>query len=118
MAELTDYEAGVIADGRAARLLQLEDRYGSQRAALDAHPELVEVAPALQRIRAKIAANALGIELRGDGLPFPEHVLADAEIVFRRLVAARPDDANTLLGAAAAAGLAGLRDDDPADEAS
>ena len=75
-------------DGTAARLLDLEERYGTQAAALHAHPELAATAEIVQTIRAKIAAHRLGVELRLDGgaLPFPPDVLADCRRVFQRIV--------------------------------
>jgi hypothetical protein len=112
---LTGPEGVVLYDGSAARLLALEDRYGGQGAALNAYPELAEVARVVQRIRAKIAAAALGVELRGDGAPFPEDVLAGTELAFRRLVAG-PDDPDALLGAPASPGLPGPGDEDAVDE--
>lgn len=90
---LTGDELVVLHDGSAARLLDLEERYGTQAAALGAHPELTDTARAVQTIRAKIAAHRLGVELDLDGgsLPFPPHVLADCQRVFQRIVDLPPD---------------------------
>ena len=83
----------MLHDGTAARLLDLEERYGTQAAALDAHPELAATARTVQTIRAKIAAHRLGVELHLDGgaLPFPPDVLADCRRVFQRIVDLPPD---------------------------
>jgi hypothetical protein len=90
---LTGDELLVLHDGSAARLLDLEERYGSQAAALDAHPELVGTARTVQRIRAKVAAHRLGIELQLDAgtIPFPPEVLAETRRVFRLIVAREHD---------------------------
>jgi NAD(P)-dependent dehydrogenase (short-subunit alcohol dehydrogenase family) len=103
---LTGDELLVLHDGTAARLLELEERYGTQVAALDAHPELARTAATVQRIRAKIAAHRLGVELQLDAgaLPFPADVLADCQRVFQRIVD-RPGDVDAVGDAAGAAGL-------------
>jgi hypothetical protein len=102
---LTGEELLVLHDGSAARLLDLEERHGTQAAALDAHPELSRTAQLVQRIRAKVAAYRLGIELDLDAgaLPFPADVLADCQRVFQRIVDL-PRDRDALGDDAAAAG--------------
>ena len=89
--QFTGDELLVLHDGSAALLLDLEERYGTQAAALDAHPELALTATTVQTIRAKIAAHKLGVELHLDGgaLPFPPDVLADCRRVFQRIVDTR-----------------------------
>jgi hypothetical protein len=80
---LTAEEAAAWRDGSLAAVLDAEDRHGGQRAAIEAEPELAACAPLLQRVRAKFCAAALGVELRGDGRPFPPEVVADASRAFR-----------------------------------
>jgi hypothetical protein len=81
--QLTAEEAAAWRDGSLAALLDAEDRHGGQRAAIEAEPELATYAPLLQRVRAKFCAAALGVELRGDGRPFPPEVIAEASRAFR-----------------------------------
>lgn len=102
---LTGDELLVLHDGSAARLLDLEERYGTQAAALDRHPELAATAATVQRIRAKVAAYRLGVELELDAgaLPFPPDVLADTRRVFQRIVD-RPSDRDAVADDAATAG--------------
>jgi ABC-type Zn uptake system ZnuABC Zn-binding protein ZnuA len=109
---LTAAEAQVLADGTAERLLELEERYGSQQAALAAHPELEPVARQLQRIRAKISAARRGVELElsGDPRPFPAETIARASRTFQRILDVRDTDA--LAEIAATSRLAGPGDDD------
>jgi hypothetical protein len=114
--DLTPEEAAVFEDGSAARLFELEERYGSQRTVLDAYPELAATAAAVQRIRAKWCAREFGFELRGDGVPFPEHILAAAELAFRRLVTVAPDDPDALPRIATSTGTSRPDDDDLVDE--
>src|SRR5262245_18919116 len=102
---LSDAERALLEE-QGERLLALEERYGSQRAALEAHPELGEVARALQRARAQAGADALGIVLHGDGRPFPPEILADLELVFSRVLA--EDDVQPLGWVTPAARLARL----------
>jgi hypothetical protein len=96
------------------QLLKLEQRHGSQRAALAAHPELTETAEALQIARADAGARALGLTLRRGGRPFAPEVLAHLELVFARLVA--EDDPQPPIQVTAAARLARLLNDDPVDQ--
>jgi len=86
--KLTGGELLVLHDGTAARLLDLEECYGTQAAALEAHPELAATASTVQSIRAKIAAHRLGVDLHLEGgtLPFPPDVLANCRRVFQRIV--------------------------------
>jgi hypothetical protein len=77
-------------------LLDAEERYGGQAAAIQAEPQLAKYAPILQRLRGRLAAEAMGLELRGDGRPFPPEVIADASRAFRAILV-RPDDADTLM---------------------
>lgn len=95
-------------------LLELEDRYGSQQAALEVRPELADVARALQVARALTAAKALGLRLRRDARPFPESLLVNLERAFVRIVA--QDDRDTLGEVTTSARLARLLDDDGVDE--
>jgi hypothetical protein len=83
---LSAAEQEALSSGSIERLRDAEARYGTQRAALDAHPELGPVAPLLQSIRAKAAADALGVRLRGDGDPFPPHILERLRKVVRNLL--------------------------------
>jgi hypothetical protein len=92
---MDDYETAALGDGSVARLLDLEERYGSQRAALEAHPELAGAARPMQRVRAKVAAARLGLELRGGGRPFPPDVIAEASRTLRAALLA-PDDPDPL----------------------
>lgn len=95
-------------------LLELEERYGSQQAALDVRPDLADVARALQVARAQSAATALGLCLRRDARPFPEPLLADLERTFARLVA--QDDRDAPGDITAGARLTRLLDDDGTDQ--
>jgi hypothetical protein len=95
-------------------LLELEERYGSQRAALDVRPELADVARALQVARAQAAAAALGLRLRRGARPFPERLLAELERAFARIVA--QDDRDALGEVTASARLARLLDEDRVDQ--
>ena len=95
-------------------LLELEERYGGQQAALDVRPDLGDVARALQHARAQAAATALGLRLRRDARPFPERLLAELELAFARIVA--QDDRDALGDVTAASRLARLLDNDGLDQ--
>jgi hypothetical protein len=97
-----------------AELLGLEERYGTQRAALEARPDLEPTARALQVARAQVAAEAMGLELRGDGRPLAPDVLAELQLVFSRLVA--EDDADAVAGITTATGLARFLDQHAVDD--
>ncbi len=111
---LTAAERELLAE-HGEELLELEDRYGSQAVVLDLHPELADVARALQRARAQAAADALGLTLRGDGRPLPADALVDLELAFSQIVAAE-DDAQPLGGVTPTARLARLLHDDGIDQ--
>ena len=111
---LTAAERALLVE-RGVELLELEERYGSQQAALAARPDLAGTARALQRARAQAAARALGLKLRGDGRPLPADVLAELDLVFARIVASE-DNADPLGEVTAAARLARLLDDDLVDD--
>jgi hypothetical protein len=110
---LTAAERTLLAE-HGQELLDLEERYGSQQAALDVRPDLADVARALQVARAQSAATALGLRLRRDARPFPERLLADLERTFARLVA--QDDRDAPGDVTAGARLARLLDDDGTDQ--
>jgi hypothetical protein len=93
---LTAGEAAAWLQGHLAALLDAEDRYGGQAAALEAEPQLATYAPILQRVRAKLCAAALGLELRGDGRPFPPEVVAEASRVLRAILV-DPEHADPLV---------------------
>ena len=95
-------------------LLELEERYGTQRAALEARPDLALAAEALQLARAQVAAEAMGLELRGDGRALPPDVLAELHLVFSRIVA--EDDLDAFAGIATPSGLTRFLDDHPVDD--
>jgi hypothetical protein len=95
-------------------LLELEERYGTQRAALEARPALAPTAKALQLARAQVAAEAMGLELRGDGRPLPADIVAELQIVFSRLVA--ESDVDPLAGIATPSSLARFLDEHVVDE--
>jgi hypothetical protein len=99
---------------KGADLLGLEELYGTQRAALEARPDLDATAKALQLARAQVAAEAMRLELRGDGRPLPPDVLAELQLVFSRLVA--EDDADPVPGITTAAGLARFLDQHAVDD--
>jgi hypothetical protein len=84
--KLTPEEAAAWSSGKLAALLDAEERHGGQRAAIEAEPDLAVYAPILQRVRAKLCAGALGLELRGDGRPFPPELVARASRVLRALL--------------------------------
>jgi hypothetical protein len=92
---LTATEAAALFSGNLTALLAAEERHGGQTAAIEAEPRLAVYAPILQSIRAKLCAGALGIELRGDGRPFPPEVVADAARVLRAIIVS-PDDPHPL----------------------
>jgi hypothetical protein len=104
----------VLLEKHGEELLELEERYGSQQAALEVRPELADVARALQHARAQAAATALGLRLRRDARPFPERLLVELERAFARIVA--QDDRNALGDITAASRLARLLDDDGLDQ--
>jgi hypothetical protein len=106
----------ILLEERGEDLLELEERYGSQQAALDARPDLAEVARALQHARAQAAATALGLRLRRDAHPLPERLLAGIERTFARIVA--QDDREALGDVTASSRLARLLDDDGLDQRS
>ena len=97
-----------------AELLELEERYGTQRAALEARPDLAATARALQLARAQVAAEAMGLELRGDGRPLPPDLLAELQLVFSRLVA--EDDADAVAGITTPSRLARFLDQHAVDD--
>ena len=101
-------------DAHGAELLELEERYGSQRAALDARPELTATARALQVARAQMAAEAMGLELRGGGRPLPPDLLSDLQLVFSRLVT--EDDMDPLAGISTPSRLARFLDQHAVDD--
>lgn len=113
---LTPEEMTVLEDGSAQILLALEERCGGQSLALEAHPELAETAKAVQSMRAKAAAAALGLELRGDGFPFAADVIAEARRVFQRIVDAEPDDLDPSGWVAATAGATSFLDHNLPDQ--
>jgi hypothetical protein len=115
---LSAAEAAVLADGSAERLLDAEQRHGGQAAALAAQPELVPVGQQVQRIRAKIAADRLGLEgfeLSGDAVPLRPDVIAEASRIFQAIVASE-DHADALVELAADAGSSRGRDDDVVED--
>ena len=83
-------------------------RVRSQRAALDARPELTATARALQVARAQMAAEAMGLVLRGGGRPLPPDLLSDLQLVFSRLVT--EDDMYPLAGISTPSRLARFLD--------
>jgi hypothetical protein len=111
---LSDHDRKLLAR-HGAELLEAEDRYGSQRAALEAHPELADTARALQLARAQAAAEAMGLTLRGDGRPLPADVVDELQLLFGRIVASE-DDLDPLAGIATAAGLARFLDEHAVDD--
>jgi hypothetical protein len=114
---LTLDEIRVLADGSAARLLDAEDRYGSQAAALAAHPDLTPVARQVQRLRAKASAARRGVELElgGDLRPLAPDVLAEARRTFQQIVTAEAHG-DPLVQIPLAAGPSGAGDDDGGEE--
>jgi hypothetical protein len=95
-------------------LLKLEERYGTQRAALEARPDLAPTAKALQLARAQVAAEVMGLELRGDGRALPADIVAELQLVFSRIVA--EDDLDAVAGIATPSGLARFLDDHAVDD--
>jgi hypothetical protein len=95
-ARLTAEDLRGLGADKLAVLVDAEERYGSQAAAIEAEPGLAKLAPALQQLRARQAAQALGVELRGDGRPFAPEVIARASRVFRAILLGRPEDADAL----------------------
>jgi hypothetical protein len=81
----------MLADGTIAHMIEAEQRYVGLDAAVEAEPDLREAAAALQRVRAQLAAAEVGIELRGDGRPFPAEIVAAASRALRRRLI-RPAD--------------------------
>jgi hypothetical protein len=81
----------LLVDGTIRRVLEAEQRYLGLEPAVEAEPDLREGAAALQRLRAQLAAAAIGVELRGDGRPFPREIVAAASRALRRAVL-RPGD--------------------------
>ena len=110
----------LTADDRAllaahgAELLELEQRYGSQRGALEARPELAATGRALQVARAQMAAEAMGLKLRGDGRPLPPDLLSELQLVFSRL--STEDDADAAAGISTPSGLARFLDQHAVDD--
>jgi hypothetical protein len=79
-------DLSALASDDVARVLAAEDEYGGQAAAIEAEPALAEAAATVQRVRAALAAAALGVELRGDGRPFSDDLVANAARVLRLIV--------------------------------
>jgi hypothetical protein len=116
--KLTAAEVAVLADGSAEALLDAEERYGSQAAALAAYPELAATARIVSGTRSKVAASRLGIdgfELGRDVRPLLSEVIADARRVFASVLASH-DDPDPLVQVASDAGSAGRRDDDAIED--
>jgi hypothetical protein len=90
-AELREFGADHLAE-----LVEAEELHGGQAAAIEAKPELAPFAPMLQWLRAEQAAGVLGLELRGDGRPFPPEVIAEASRVLRAVLLS-PDDPDPLV---------------------
>jgi hypothetical protein len=110
---LTARELALLA-ASGSELLELEERYGTQRAALEARPDLEATAHALQVARAQAAAEAMGLGLRGDGRALPRDILAELQLVFSRLIA--EDDPDALAGITTPAGLARFLDQHAVDD--
>jgi hypothetical protein len=118
--KLTGAEVAVLADGSAERLLDAEERLGSQAAALAAYPELASTARVVSGIRSKVAASRLGIdgfELGRDARPFAPEVVAEARRVFASVLASR-EHGDPLVQVASPARSAGRRDDDAIEQGS
>jgi hypothetical protein len=92
---ITVRDFALLTDGTLERVLEAEQRYLGLAAAVEAEPELEEGAAALQRLRAQLAAAEVGVELRGDGRPFPAEVVSAASRALRRSLL-RPGDADAL----------------------
>jgi hypothetical protein len=90
---LRDEDVALLRAGKLHEVLELEQQHGAH--VVDVRPDLAEAAQALQRLRAAVAADKLGIVLRGDGRPFPDWLVAELSRVLRRVLL-RPDDPNTL----------------------
>ena len=110
-------ELKVLADGSAARLLDAEEVYGTQAAAIAAHPELAPVAPLVQRLRAKASAARRGVELDlgGDPRPLAPEVIADARRTFQQIITAERHD-DPLVQVPPDASAAGTLDHDRGEE--
>jgi hypothetical protein len=113
MTILSEYDRTLLAR-HGVELLGAEERYGSQRAALEAHPELADTARALQLARAQAAAEAMRLTLRGDGRPLPADVVDELRLLFGRIVA--EDNLDPLAGIATPARLTRFLDEHPVDD--
>ena len=95
-------------------LLELEERYGTQRAALEARPDLALAAEALQLARAQVAAEAMGLELRGDGRALRPTSSPNCTSCSR--ASSRKTISSSLAGIATPSGLTRFLDDHPVDD--
>lgn len=85
---LPDADVERIRDGKLTELFKLEEKHGGQRALLEIRPELADLCAAMQRVRAAVAAHALGIQLRGDGRPIPRWLVDELSRTVRGIVIA------------------------------
>jgi hypothetical protein len=88
---VTVSDFALLMDGTIGRVLEAEQRHVGLEAAVAAEPDLREGAAALQRLRGQLAAAEIGVELRGDGRPFPREIIEAASRALRRTVL-RPHD--------------------------
>ena len=86
-------DAALLRAGKLDEVLELEQQHGAH--VVDVRPDLAEAARALQRVRAAVAADRLGVVLRGDGRPLPDWLVAELSRVLRRVLI-RPNDPDAL----------------------
>jgi hypothetical protein len=111
---LTAAERALLVE-HGAELLGLEEHHGTQREALEARPDLAPTAQALQLARAQVAAERMGLRLRGDGRALPADVVVELQLVFSRIVETE-NDLDSLAGIATASGLARFLDEHAVDD--